>query len=266
MSKIDDIRLKIQRANAHLEEFKDTVRGKRGTVYPPHAVGIQFQPQWKHIIVESERIKPRQKLEWGIIIGDVVHQLRTVLDHVIYGLATRTQMPTERELRQLNFPICKDANDFGTLEIVRTGFLEKMIGAKEFAEVVKSQPYERRPTDALNDEMWVLKRLDDVNKHRTVFVLDNRVLIQGTAVSADNTHSHKFRFIKEPLKPETEAFDIGWPHDVPPMGVSMDSAVRFVVFNDTDPLCDGRETIPLLRMIVDSVDDTATNFDQFFPF
>jgi len=266
MSRIDDIRLKVNRANGHLEDFKATIRGQRGTIYPPHAVGIHFEPQRQDITISSERVKPGQQLEWGIILGDVVHQLRTVLDHVVYALATRTTTLTEKEIRHLNFPIHKDANDFRADDAVRSGFFERVLGTDELAEIERSQPYKRKAASPTSDELWLLKRLDDIDKHRTVFVLDNRIFIQGTAASEDSRVEHRFRFIKEPMKPETEVFDIGWPHPVPPTGVSMDDISRFVVFNETDPLCDGRETIPVVRDIINAVDFTATAFDRFFPF
>jgi len=265
MSRIDDIRLKVNRANGYLEDFKATIRGQRGTIDPPHAVRIHFEPKRQEITVGSERVKPGQQLEWGIILGDVVHQLRTVLDHLVYALAARTATLTEKEIRHLNVPIHQDSNDFSANDAIRSGFLERVLGSDELAEIERSQPYKRKTASPTSDELWLLKRLDDIDKHCTVFVLDNRILIQRTAASEDSRYGHRFRFVKEPMKPETEVFDIGWPRPVPPTGVGMDDISRFVVFDETDPLCDGRETIPLVRDIIDAVDSTATAFDRFFP-
>lgn len=48
--------------------------------------------------VESVIEWPRR--EWGIIVGDAIHCLRSALDHLVYGLAS------ERDTRT-QFPICR---------------------------------------------------------------------------------------------------------------------------------------------------------------
>jgi hypothetical protein len=47
------------------------------------------------------------KLQWGIAVGDAVHCLRSALDHVVYGLATRPDSNTM-------FPICRTKKEWVT--------------------------------------------------------------------------------------------------------------------------------------------------------
>lgn len=270
MSKIDDILLKQKRAVEHLEHFKATLFGRVGTVYPPHAIGIHFEPQRQDIAVTSDPLKPEQQRWLGVLIGDVIHQLRACLDHAVYALATRNgRVLTDKEVKNLEFLIRKTRTDFDADWRVSQGFFKSLIGVDELTVMESCQPYKRNPASPSSDPLWLLRELDNIDKHRSVLILENRVVVSGTAFGEEvegTRLSAKFRFIKEPAKPNTEVFTIDWPHPGKPAAVSMDDMSRFVVFDKTDGLCDGREVFPLCRSMIEAVHAELIKFDRFFPF
>ena len=264
MSIVDDIRLKLVRAEEHLDHFKAVVFGQKGPIYAPHSVGVHYEPLRHNISVTSRALEPEQRRGWGILIGDVIHQTRSSLDHLVYALATRSaRQLTEKEARSLSFPICVKATDFAADWRVSQGFFEGILGSKELTHIEAAQPYLRG-----RSELWILKGLDDIDKHRSVLVLDNRVQVKGTAYSEDGAMSHQFRVVKDPTPPETQVFRLGWPHPLQPAAVSVDDISRQIVFAETNGLCDGAFVFPLMRDIIAETLQVLIDFDEahFFGF
>lgn len=100
---------------------------------------------------------------WGPIIGDVVHNLRSALDHLAWQLATeqaRADTP-----RRIEFPIFLDdpAND---PDIRRA--LTKILNClrpESHAVIDAAQPYK---TGNTHHPLWLLQALWNTDKHRTL--------------------------------------------------------------------------------------------------
>ncbi len=269
MSSVDDIRWKVKRAQDHLEDFKANFFGRRGPIFPLHAVDLHFEPHGKSVTITSKPLDPEQKVWLGILLGDVIHQLRASLDHVVYALATRPGRPppSKKELHDLSFLIRADGRGFAADARVSQGVFERLIGTQELADMEAAQPYKRSSIAPLTDPLWRLHKLDNVDKHRTFVIIEHRVRGSVTAYSDDGALSHTMPFVKttDPTKPNAELFDLGWPHPKSPATVNMDGATRHVEFAETDGLCDGIEVFGLARSMIATVDDIVVKFDPFFP-
>ena len=92
MSTIDDIRLKVERAEVHIDNFETALNGGHGSIDASQMITLHHEPNWKNVHIKAKFSKP--PLQLGIEIGDAVHQLRASLDHVIYALARRTKTLT----------------------------------------------------------------------------------------------------------------------------------------------------------------------------
>src|SRR5260221_254169 len=133
MRRVDEIRWKVKRAEDHLEDFKANYKGHRGPVFPPNHVGLFWERHLPHVIIDSNPLEPDQRRWLGILIGDVIHQLRSSLDHLVYALATRDgrTLPTKGQLRDLEFLIRKDRQHFASDWRVSQGILERLVGGHE---------------------------------------------------------------------------------------------------------------------------------------
>jgi hypothetical protein len=202
------------------------------------------------------------------MIGDVFHQLRATLDHLVYALATRgCQTPKHDELKNLEFLIRKSSRDFDCDWRVTGDFFARLIGPSELTQMKASQPYNRNSIAPTADPMWIVRELDNIDKHRTVVVMKQRTAMHLRASSQDEIHTHDFNVITaaEPTKPDAQVFDIGWPHPPPPATVEMKHATSHIVFTETGGLCDGIEVFPLMRQSITVVNDTLDNFSTFLP-
>jgi hypothetical protein len=103
----------------------------------------------------SVRVHRDPPPEWGLIIGDAIHNLRSALDHVVYTHIERATAETPG--RDIGFPV------FDSEEKFNKEFGRKVKGAS--AEVVNliqlAKPYPEG-TKAL----WQLHMLDIIDKHQ----------------------------------------------------------------------------------------------------
>src|SRR5260370_986743 len=83
------IRLKTDRPVENLEYFKANYLGLSGPVVPPNAVGVHLHDDRQGITIDTQSLEPAQQRRLGILLGEVIHQARSSLDHVVYALATR---------------------------------------------------------------------------------------------------------------------------------------------------------------------------------
>lgn len=96
--------------------------------------------------------------EWGLIIGDVLHNLHSALDCVAWQLACigLGREPTDREARGISFPIRKTAADFAAASLDHfTPTHRRMLG--------EVQPYQRG-----YDSLLTLRDLANRDKHRVI--------------------------------------------------------------------------------------------------
>src|SRR5207237_45158 len=67
------------------------------------------------VILRVESIKP-MPVEWGLRLGDVVHNYRSCLDHVAWAIVRRGRRPPSRlsdwEQSSVYFPISRTRNGF----------------------------------------------------------------------------------------------------------------------------------------------------------
>jgi hypothetical protein len=114
--------------------------------------------------------------DWGPLIGDVLHNLRSALDHLAHALAVENVgTPLPKEIgASVEFPIFD-----GEVNFHRHG-RPKIVGLSSEAQtaIEALQPYRRYP-DPHIDPLWLLYQLSNIDKHRrptvTAFYLDPNV-------------------------------------------------------------------------------------------
>ena len=107
---------------------------------------------------------PEPPLRFSVILGEIVHQLRSSLNLLINALVMKNGYPVTKNHE---FPICqswllfKDACKRGKIEGVSSA-AKKMIWF--------SQPY-RRSTNPKNNFLYILRELSNSDKHRNLIAL-----------------------------------------------------------------------------------------------
>ena len=153
---LDGARLKINRAKLHLgnlgravKRFRETSAYEIATADNPDT-GLR---EWR--VVQADPLPPSLSL----LTGDVVHNLRSALDHLVYQLVLANgNSPDTRT----GFPMWKTRSSFeqnrpGSAEGLSTQALSILYGLK--------------PYKSGNPHLWILHRLDIIDKHRLVLAV-----------------------------------------------------------------------------------------------
>ncbi len=114
MAAFDECRAKIRRANLHLRALADEVEGYDSAVALRVDLRVNEEEdddedgaggEGEALIHVAEEPKAIPELEWGALIGDVVHDLQSPLDYVVNVLLAQNGSSWERG----QFPIVDDA-------------------------------------------------------------------------------------------------------------------------------------------------------------
>lgn len=164
--------LKVERARKHLTELDLEVR--RFVKNDPYRLALEPDPETGQAVVRFRTVagRPiRAPLSFGLIAGDVIHSLRSALDHVVYALAIAGGRDGERS----QFPLVEDVRKFPSQD---NAFLGGVVDSQR-AIIRSLQPFHvrealqagRPPESAVdplatNVYLMSLGRLDNIDKHR----------------------------------------------------------------------------------------------------
>jgi hypothetical protein len=166
---MDSYALKIRRAEEHLlalrQEETDYIRSNPARILtePDHARGI----------ISLRFVVDRHPPEtWGPLIGDILFNLRSSLDHLVYQMTVRhSGVP----LPHTSFPIYEVANDYHASRPngnpARNSGLYKVRGIPDEAKAMVefAQPYHNED-GVRRDALWLINHLNNIDKHRTIHV------------------------------------------------------------------------------------------------
>jgi|ERR1019366_511563 hypothetical protein len=160
------IRVKIERAKKHLLDVEREV--------------LVFRDKQRHVVFSDADFAPGKFsapihdvhvvriLTFNILCGagDVIQNLRTALDHLANHLVAVAGKPPTR---RIEFPIAKDST---TYERDKAAKVEGM--RPEAVEAIdRLKPYKGG-----NDLLWKIHELNNIDKHRMVFTIDNDAIME----------------------------------------------------------------------------------------
>jgi hypothetical protein len=103
---------------------------------------------------------------WGLLLGDVVHNFRSALDHIAWALYKRGNASNLRpgQEARIYFPIYDDREDFNN------SLARKLPGVTrtDIAKVRRCQPYIHGKRNLHRHVLWVIDELSRADKHRTI--------------------------------------------------------------------------------------------------
>src|ERR1700678_2298437 len=152
------LRAKIQRAKKHLYDLEIELVKYEGR---KKRVGLaDFDPKTGEMVGNPSTIELSViSFDALTIAGDVIHNLRSALDHLAHHLVL-VGSPGVIPTRQIEFPI---AQDFATYEAIKTRKVKGMrLAAIKAIDALK-------PYKGGNDALWRIHELDIIDKHRTIF-------------------------------------------------------------------------------------------------
>jgi hypothetical protein len=173
------IRVKIERAYKHLDELEAEVVSLGEVTFKT----IRMER-------ESEAMKPALKIDplhvYGFDIplasGDVVHNLRCALDHLAFQLVSVGVESGETRTEKwpdIQFPIF---NSFASYEAGKRRRIQGM--RREVMETIdRLKPYKGG-----NESLWLLRQLDNTDKHSFILLAGEHTIIGGIPLDASDPY------------------------------------------------------------------------------
>lgn len=156
---------KLTRAQDHVEDLRRSILESCGGEAPPRVLSMrrEFDPQNNLVLWVAESL-PEIGDDWGLIVGDAIHNMRCALDHLWWQLAIDHlgRKPTEDEAREIMFPILPHL----TPEKFRKHRYLKYVCAEAAEKAERFQRY-----DASEDQrllLTILATLSNRDKHREI--------------------------------------------------------------------------------------------------
>jgi len=159
---LEGVRAKLDRADEHLNTLADEIQAFISRDPQPFGLSVPyFDPttDW-HTVYAIVEEKPPERL--GVILGDVLHNTRSALDHLIWQLVILSGGKPKGGPRGNAFPIAKTEASW------RTAQGQHLAGVTEAhrAIIEKTQPFK---TDNPNQSPFEwLRFLSDTDKHQVV--------------------------------------------------------------------------------------------------
>jgi hypothetical protein len=156
------VRLKLSRAKDQI----DTLQGdmKRFMAENPCSGNLDFNTDSK-ILSLWISVSAQPDPIFGVVIGEIIHNLRSALDHIVWELVILTTGRPPALPSKNQFPIMKSKEDFNKrgvdvlLQCVR----------EDAVDLIRSeQPF--RTGEHAKSPLWHLSELSNADKHRTLHV------------------------------------------------------------------------------------------------
>ncbi|MBI2984948.1 MAG: hypothetical protein HYY50_04995 [Candidatus Kerfeldbacteria bacterium] len=119
------------------------------------------------------RLKEQPPLDdWGFMFSEVVHHLRASLDNAVFAIAVGLKSLTEKEKRDLTFPIVEDKGNWPLAQKRISCLPSEYVSAIELL-----QPFNHPNRNDKNtiDALSLLRDLNDLDKHRIHFTPGNKL-------------------------------------------------------------------------------------------
>ena len=134
--------------------------------------------------------------------------------------------------------------------------MRKLLGPDQFTAILDTQPYKREPASPESDPLWILSELDNIDKHRTILVVDPRLMTKRRMVDGTT------QVIKQPLVPGAQGFSSPCPIPQAPDEVEMEETSLTVVLSETGLGWDNRIIFGVWRELIANVKVVISDFES----
>jgi hypothetical protein len=157
---------KLKRANENIRKLAGEIN--RMFQAPPYA-GVEYEDSKALQEAIDEHEGKRRFHRFGVLSGEIIHHLRSSLDHVVWQLSS--EMAHSSIPDRIEFPIFKE-RPVGEGPLSRynrkiEGIPKSNIGA--LALIKSVQPY--NGAHPLDDPLWIIHDMDRIDKHREIIVV-----------------------------------------------------------------------------------------------
>jgi hypothetical protein len=163
--------LKIQRAKNHINDLNRRIEAFLSE--KPFTLFVHHQPKAGQAAARIKTEKPIPD-EFGLIVGDAVHNLRSALDLTIYAMTSAKV--SEQKLHKIEFPFPWKGAE-GLDRAIDEGQV-RFAGEKVVETVHNLKPYATG-----NRDLWGIRTLDNSDKHRLILLVGQTATLSATQLA-----------------------------------------------------------------------------------
>lgn len=194
--------LKLHRAEHHLETLRHEIERFIQSDFYETVTDRDYNGRFVARLKNVKQPSP----ELGVLIGDCVHNLRSSLDYLAYGLAEAHTQPFPKSYAKSSaFPIFRSGRLYRRKG--PPGALHKMRGMSRStrAAIQRLQPYHRKDPPLWT--LWMLEELASIDKHRLLHV--TTATVGGTSFQLSGTGVFRLEAIEPLFRPMKENVIVG---------------------------------------------------------
>ncbi|MGD0050780.1 MAG: hypothetical protein ABSD03_03030 [Vulcanimicrobiaceae bacterium] len=244
--------LKVDRAKKHIDELNAEVR--KFADRNPYRIVLEpsFNPGNPAMVALTLRIREQLPDHLALIVGDIVHNLRSSLDHLVCCL-----VPNGASDKDVQFPFTSSAS---TLEAtIKSRHIDR---AKPNAvDAIRGL----KPYAGGNDPLNGIQLLDNMDKHRLLIPVAGASGIKHAVFSASDNPGATMLTLENlaihGIQDGQKLIVLPKPANME-LGDELDATIQ-VTFGD-GPF-KGTEVLGLLRQLTDYVEKVIVPFRGFFP-
>ncbi len=202
------VRMKLHRAQEHLETLHTAVQAFLWRNAYDSRVELDAQADELVVLAIVREQPPR---EWGALLGDLIHNLRSALDHLAIALVQRADPSAKTSTTA--FPIFETDPGGPNASKRDKDVWKKMVkgmSAEHLAAVRGVQPFNTPIPEGLVNTLTVIRNLSNADKHRVL------IPIGGVAGG---------RVMLEPLKLDGWQLNVALVDDVPVRQLEHDAEI-----------------------------------------
>jgi hypothetical protein len=249
-SRTEAVRLKVKRARQHIADLDGRIHLFFTGPINPYPIIREIEPATGDAVFKLGKCSPIPE-DFPLIIGDVLQNLRTALDHLVWQLILSNGGTPDSSSA---FPISKNA------QIYKSDSPRKIKGvAPEAMKMIDSL----KPYGGGNEDLFGLHLLNNADKHRLLLICGAAHLSTSVQIELSPTPK-EFRIPvpfewSYPLKDGAELYRITKETSL----LKDDPKFTFrVAFGDAEVM-GGEPMLPPLQQLANLIDAIITHFDKF---
>jgi hypothetical protein len=189
--------LKLRRASDQFGALKEAIK----TFFDskPYSFRNQVDPEteiaWR-LVCANGVLDPM----WNVVIGEIVHDYRCVLDYLVYQLVVRDAgaPPTDNKSQ---FPIFKTRAGFDSRGVP---LMLRGVGREGIAFIEAAQPF--ATGEGEKSHLWQLQELSNRDKHRSIVIASAAVIKSHASTKVINLKEDFGMFVKPGFLEEEPGF------------------------------------------------------------
>jgi hypothetical protein len=156
---LSDAWAKLDHANGLFEDLRQSLPDETDLVQ----LGHRYSGKKREVVYYVHRVA--DDLEWPLLVGDAVQNMRAALDYLMSQLARRHlgRMPTHKESRRIRYPVCRRKKEFVDASKVYLRYLEP----DDLRALKRFQPYRSFPK-GYHHPLAALERLSNRDRYRSL--------------------------------------------------------------------------------------------------